>query len=246
MNKKLVLIVMLVAVFTVIMLPCEAKRKRISSIVMKNERSLKKSIADNEQCSYPQVKCQKNIVTYTKENKDGHTDIIRINTKSMVEKFGTPEHKKAMEAFKPLVNKGVKVYNFTQSPVVARLFDDCLDYGCPIIMDLGPINYPGVDKARAVCTMDTQSYIGDLTVRIFGYKKNNFVQISGDSGVNPDKYSKVCTAYYGNNLTKCFISKVRSDSMMKIQLRNKADELMRIFATPDKRVREPNGIYIIK
>jgi hypothetical protein len=219
-------------------------------------------VNQSTECSYPGIPCVTGTALYTKNtpasdaDEEGlYYDRLAIISEHLIKHHGSFDHKKSLGSVKNFLNAefdpNTRVYATYLSNAakqdLARVFDDCTDYACPVVSELPGVVVPGTDASRAVITMDGQDLLGQPHVRIYAKKNSQYLQLDGDLKIPFEKLTqgvlKPCMAVEsksyqddsGSHLNTesalyCASKALRESPEIQTLARERANELIQNFA----------------
>ncbi len=107
----------------------------------------------------------------------------------------------------------------------------CGGYYSLFVSDLGVIQYPGTQKAKALLTLQGNGINGSPTVLVLAQKENDLILLGG--GINfpkAEEYFNFCEKNNEANMGKCYNQKMISDPNLSNLAKTKTQELLQIFA----------------
>lgn len=190
-------------------------------------------------CTYIDTEntCQEGIITYQKLAEDDSFDYMMINSKELVNKYGTKLHKEGLA--------DVEAYLSGQQNETDKfryLFEDCTDYGCEYASEIKGLSYPGMDQVRAFFTLDSQNPPwANIVIRVLARKGDNYIMLVGSTPLatsNADGSSrplfKKCLNKYGDDndkeVTACYIKALETDQEVQRILKSRTEDLLKFFA----------------
>lgn len=231
MLKKLLTFITLVSLAGSFVANAEkAVEPEMKPLQLKYEKDFNKSENDVLECAYPGTNCQKGVVTYSFkeegdiefENYNNH--LFYENTRQKIMKYGFKEHKVALKLVDAILNDKTTLPVGSDKIYTAMdLFNDCLDYACPVIAPLNNISIPNVDVAKIFVTMDGQDTLGNVVVRILGRKNTQYILMTARvSDSNLDMAVQKCTDSHSNE--SCFTIKSEKAQDKCMDTTSKAQE----------------------
>lgn len=205
-------------------------------IVPVNSGQFDKEVDDGLRC-YGDVCGQQGVVEYFEgENK------MTINSQKLIDQYATTEIKNNLPDFLVFMDRE----NDVNLMDLGFVFNDTIGCGSVYLGEIDKVDYPGVDKVRAIYAIDTQGGIeGNFAVRVYAIKGDQYIMLKTLSTLSTYEKSSRSGTFYQKCLdefnvegdpsencsfVECFKENLQNDGKIQGILSRQAQTLIDLFA----------------